>query len=302
MTKRPFAVYHAFSDVAFGGSRAALVDDAAGLDADTMQQLAIEFSAPATGFISQVSDQRVEVRFFSTKTEYPMCGHGTVALAGWLVDRGLIEVDSAGTQLSLVTPSSEAKLQLNLDNAGRLITRLVLQPAAFETWQSDSTEMLVALGLTEGDLMPGMPIGFTNTDFRHLIVAVDQLSSLQNLKTDMARLESCCREQGIDTVMLFCRETENPDTDFHCREFAPAVGAPEVPATGTTNRALACFLHQFGVMPFADNGATAILVEQGIEMRRPSRIYSTVKTAGGRIAEVTVGGHATKTLEGLLSL
>ncbi len=300
MKKRPFAVYHAFSDIAFGGSRAALVDDAAELDAETMQQLAIEFSAPATGFISRVSEERIEVRFFSTQTEYPMCGHGSIALACWLVDRGIIRVIESGTDLSLVTPSSEARLNLTIDPGGQVMAQLILKPATFTAWQADQQAMLGALGLTAGDLIETCPVGFTDTDFRHLILGVNRLSAVRTIKPDMARLETCCRKQGVDTVMLFCAETENPDADVHCREFAPAVGASEVPATGTTNRALACFLHQYQVRAFHNTGKTVLRVEQGIEMGRPSRIISTVFCRDGEVTEVGVGGHATRTLEGEL--
>ena len=75
MATIPFALYDAFSDLAFGGSQAGLVSEAARLDADTRQRIASEIGAPATGFITASSEGSVSARFHSTRMEYPMCGH-----------------------------------------------------------------------------------------------------------------------------------------------------------------------------------------------------------------------------------
>lgn len=300
MNSRLFAVFDSFSGVAFGGSRAALVDNAAELDAATMQQIAIEFDAPATGFISEVSPGCVKVRFFSTQTEYPMCGHGTIALTTWLVERKLVAVPETGTELMLQTPQSKAVVHLAFNENGRLIVQLSLQLAAFEAWRGDSRELFAALRLDTATASTEFPIGYTNTDFRHLVIAVDRLKDLQSVNPDFSTLQEVCRQQDIDTVMMFCLQTQDSDVDVHCREFAPAVGADEVPATGTTNRALACYLHQYGVIPFSSNGETVVQVEQGLEMGRPSLIQSIVTSRNGSITTVRVGGMATKTLQGEL--
>ena len=80
MATLPLASYDCFSDVAFGGSVAMMVGQAAGLDEPTMRRIAREFGMPATCFIQAVADDAVRVRFFSPAAELPMCGHGTMGL------------------------------------------------------------------------------------------------------------------------------------------------------------------------------------------------------------------------------
>ncbi len=75
-----FDLYSAFTDSAFGGSHAGIIYDGEGLTTETMQQIAREVRAPATCFVMSAKDREVGVRFFSTAQEYPMCGHGTLAL------------------------------------------------------------------------------------------------------------------------------------------------------------------------------------------------------------------------------
>ena len=42
--------------------------------------------------------------------------------------------------------------------------------------------------------------------------------------------------------MVFTFETERPDATVHVRMFAPALGVPEDPATGSANGALDAYL------------------------------------------------------------
>ena len=88
MSEYPVAFYRAFSDTVFGGSMAGIIAQAQNLAAGQMLQIAQEIGAPATGFITAIDEHGVDVRFFSTLTEYPMCGHGTMGLMTWLVEHG----------------------------------------------------------------------------------------------------------------------------------------------------------------------------------------------------------------------
>jgi PhzF family phenazine biosynthesis protein len=92
----PFALYDAFAAGPFGGATAGIVADAGDLSATTMQRIAREVAAPATAFLLGVEPDLIEVRFFSTLTEYGMCGHGTMALATYLVDTGQLGWGDSG--------------------------------------------------------------------------------------------------------------------------------------------------------------------------------------------------------------
>ena len=77
--------------------------------AEEMQRVACEMNAPATGFIQACDSASVDVRFFSTKTEYGMCGHGTLGLMTWLVERSVFPLGArpgSTLRVTLRTPSS----------------------------------------------------------------------------------------------------------------------------------------------------------------------------------------------------
>ena len=298
-----YAVYDAFATQAFGGSPAALVAGAEILTAEQMQRIAQEFAAPATGFITGFDGETVDVRFFSTQTEYPMCGHGTIALASWLADRGDIDLASEKIKmLTLRTPTSKARLELCGSDTGRPRALLGLLAAEFERFTGDVAEVNEILGANPEQLLTSPAPAITYSDFNHLILAFGSLAAVDELSPNFSALSAYCRTHSIDTIMVYSLETDNQAYTLHCREFAPAVGTNEVAATGTTNRALACYLHDYQVLAMPKSGTFTILAEQGYAMQRPSIVRSDVNITNGQIESVNVGGVATKVMQGTLTL
>jgi trans-2,3-dihydro-3-hydroxyanthranilate isomerase len=96
-------------------------------------------------------------------------------------------------------------------------------------------------------------------------------------------------------VFVFCRDPELAGSQIRARMFAPTLGVPEDPATGSAAAALAGYL--------ADRENTAggrlrWVVEQGFEMGRPSLIHIEAEKADGRVTAVRVGGTAVRVSEG----
>jgi trans-2,3-dihydro-3-hydroxyanthranilate isomerase len=81
--------------------------------------------------------------------------------------------------------------------------------------------------------------------------------------------------------------------------FAPAMGITEDPATGAAAAALAGYLA--ATRPPA-NGTLRWVVDQGIEMGRPSRLHVECDRDGDRIMAVRVGGSAVMVAEGTLAV
>ena len=107
-----------------------------------------------------------------------------------------------------------------------------------------------------------------------------------------------CRHESLDTVFLFSPVNETFAGGLRVREFCPAIGSPESAASGTTNRAVSCYLYQTHHLGDMQNGDIVLQSEQGNELGRPSLITSRLSICDGQVAAVYVGGVATKTIEG----
>ncbi|RLC60774.1 MAG: hypothetical protein DRI80_10250, partial [Chloroflexota bacterium] len=88
----------------------------------------------------------------------------------------------------------------------------------------------------------------------------------------------------------------HPRLDY-TKLFAPALGVPEDPATGSANGALGAYLVHHRVVPLT--GPTVHIVsEQGAELGRPSTLYVEVDHTDGEVVAVRVGGQVVEVAEG----
>ena len=80
-----------FTNEKFKGNPAAVCLLERELESKTMQNIAIEIGFSETAFIKQISDNIYSIRFFSPKTEIPLCGHATLASSKIIFDTTLLQ-------------------------------------------------------------------------------------------------------------------------------------------------------------------------------------------------------------------
>ncbi len=147
MRQYSLALYDAFSDIAFGGSQAAVILDATSLDLEQRQRIAREIGMPATAFVDDFGADWIKVQFMSTVMELPMCGHGTLCLLTHMLESGLIE---AGGDVQLRLPRSVATVSLSKTDSDRFLVMLDISPPGFETAPPHTDDLLTCLGVDAG--------------------------------------------------------------------------------------------------------------------------------------------------------
>src|SRR5207248_7002643 len=100
-------------------------------------------------------------------------------------------------------------------------------------------------------------------------------------------------------VMVFAMDAERPGSDVRARMYAPEIGVPEDPATGSACVALGGYLAARN--PRLD-GTLRWIVEQGFEMGRPSILEVEVDKTAGRITSVRCGGRSVVVCEGRMQV
>ena len=103
---------------------------------------------------------------------------------------------------------------------------------------------------------------------------------MAGLRPDLAAL----RALGAIGVNCFAGEGRRWKT----RMFAPALGVPEDPATGSAAGPLAVHLARHGRISFGEQ----IEISQGAEINRPSTLYASAHGSKDRLERVEVGGSA----------
>ncbi len=305
MKEYRFIQVDVFTDRPFGGNPLAVFPDAEGLNTAEMQCLAREMNLSETTFVlpTQASGADFKVRIFTPATELPFAGHPVVGTHWVLAHLGRVRLREPSTRVHFEL--GVGVLPADLYVAGGQVERVVMTQGrpTFHAVLDDVTELAAGLGLLpEAIAATEMPVQVVSTGVPQMMVPVRSLAEVQGLDAgalDAAALNRACRAVGTECVMVFTFETERPESTVHVRMFAPLLGVPEDPATGSANGALGAYLVHHRAVPVTAP-TTHILSEQGAEINRPSTLYVEVDSEGDDIVAVRVGGRVSFVAEGLV--
>lgn len=265
-----------FAERPLAGNQLAVVRDCAGLSDGKMQDIAREMNFSETTFVTSEGAGEADVRIFTPVAELPFAGHPTVGTA-WVLAGG------------------EGTISLNL-KAGTVPVSFVdgvgwMTPPPVDlkdTFGPAKTAELINLPVEALD--PDFPIRFAEVGPRFLLIGVRDLASLKAARLDGDLHQAYVREGlGVQCVFVFTSEAYGADADFASRMFFDTGGVREDPATGSANTAFAAYLHDL------EGGEFDVVVDQGVEMLRPSRLYlkvGPVPQVGGRTQLVSEGTFA----------
>lgn len=294
-----------FTTSPLAGNPLAVFPDARGLAPATMQALAREMNLSETTFVFPSPSATRQVRFFTPAAEIPLAGHPTIGTWWLLTAEGLIEDLPADGTVTLTQDTGRGVLPVDVTLEGGRPVRVEMTQALPE-WGatvSDARSLARALGGKDDLLAPVPSAQVVSTALPQLMVQVTSRAALADLPSGGTggELAALLRTLGTDCAMVYVL-SEEPDTTAHCRMFAPGLGVPEDPATGSAAGALGAYLVRHGLVTPA-SGEARMVFDQGTEIGRPSRIEARVVTdASGAIIRVHVGGAAVRVITGEVTL
>jgi trans-2,3-dihydro-3-hydroxyanthranilate isomerase len=293
-----------FTDTPFGGNPLAVFPDAEGLITEEMQRLAREMNLSETTFVlpPQAPGADFKVRIFTPAKELPFAGHPVVGTHWVLAHLGLVELQEPVTEVRFEL--GVGVLPADLHVAAGEVERVVMTQdrPTFHAVLEDLTDLTAGLGLpAEAITETGLPVQVVSTGVPQMMVPVRSLAEVRGLdadQLDVAALNRVCRAVDTECVMVFALETERPEADVHVRMFAPLLGVPEDPATGSANGGLGAYLVHHRAVPVTEP-TVYVVSEQGAELSRPSTLYVEVDHRNGEPTAVRVGGQVAPVIEGV---
>ena len=301
-TRLPVVIFDCFTNERFGGNIGGLVLEAGDLDTGQMQGIAGEINAPVTGFVTEISGNEVSVRFFMPAAEIAMCGHVTIGLFTYLV-RKHEGVSDFSHQFTMKASAGDIEVSVTRSNGGLPRVMMELSLPRIVSSAIDHQALADALGVDATAFSNAAPIEGGDAGLKHLFVPFSSLQTVQTLSPDFVKLDAVSRAHSVQTIACFTMETTDPGNTLHIRDFCPALGANEVPASGTTNGALAGYLARHGfVKPASLGDPVTVRAEQGTELGRSSLITTEFSLAGETLTRLQVGGEAVASIEGIVHL
>lgn len=278
-----------FTDTPLQGNSLAVFLDGRELTDDQMQAIAKEMNLSETTFIlprdeATEREKGVRVRIFTVTEELPFAGHPTLGTAVALRGNGGAE--------RIVLDLNVGRVPVTFEAAdGKPAFGEMTQVDPVFGAQHDREAIAQATGVPLEDFDDSLPIQTVSTGVPFTIAPLKSLAALQRLEINAKRAAEYLAKCEGKFFYFVSREAANPEARLQARMI---FYNGEDPATGSAAGCTAAWMVQHGVAQ-PDERA---LIEQGVEMKRLSRIFVRAAKNNNRVVNVRVAGHCVEVMRG----
>lgn len=215
-----YFVVDAFADALFQGNPAGVCVPGEALPAALMQRIAAENNLSETAFVLRREDGDYDLRWFTPLEEIDLCGHATLG--------------SAFVVLTYLEPGRDAVAFHTQSGVLRVKRRGELLEMAFPVWRPERVPLEPLAPL----LREALGVNPLETWlYRDLLVLVDSQRDVEGLIPDIGGM----RGLPVGKAVVITARGEAGGPDFVSRFFAPEMGVPEDPVTGSSHSMLVPF-------------------------------------------------------------
>lgn len=294
-----YALVDVFAERVLQGNQLAIFTDARGLSDEEMQALARETNLSETTFIlprepDVEREHGIQVRIFTVEEELEFAGHPTLGTASWLYRNHATLRGSEQITLDLRVGPIPVRFRAPADGDQGVYGTMKQKDPIFGDIH-DRLTLADTLGLSPDDLDADLPIQTVSTGMAFCIVPLKSLAVAKRL--EIPRQKASVYLERSDAKFFHCitRADAASGADWHARmQFYNG----EDPATGSASGCMIAYLVRHGLV----ESGQQVIIEQGIEMLRPSRIHVSATILDGAVSEVFVGGRTIPVAMGRLFL
>jgi trans-2,3-dihydro-3-hydroxyanthranilate isomerase len=224
-------------------------------------------------------------------------GHPTVGTAHVLATIGAVELTGEETRIVLEEGVGPVPVTIRATDGKPTFAQLTVAKLPEVLSPPPSPDRLAAmLSLSTDDLVGSeMASEAISCGTPFLFVPLRDRRAVARARVKPELFEETMRGYVTNMVMVFALDAEQPRSDVRARMFAPLIGVPEDPATGSANCALAGLLSQCDPTP---SGTFRWHIAQGVEMKRPSVLDAAAEKRDGDVVATRIGGLSVLVGEG----
>lgn len=290
-----------FTDRRFGGNQLAVFPDAREIPPELMAPIAKEFNYSETTFVLPPDDpsHTAKVRIFTPGGELRFAGHPTVGTAHVLATIGAVKLTGNETKIVFEEGVGPVPVTIRSTDGRPEFAQLSVAQLPEFTPGPDAGRLAEALSLSPSDLHETMKPESASCGTAFLMVPLRNRDAVRRARVNATAFDDVLSGYLTNKVMVFATEAEQAGHDIRARMFAPAIGVPEDPATGSAAAGLAGYL---AVREARRDGTLRWIIEQGFEMGRPSILEIEADKASDKITGVRVGGRTVMVCEGTMTI
>lgn len=299
-----YSIYDVFTRQKLAGNPLAVMFGAENLDDAAMQAIAREMNLSETVFVGKSDNPAyaASLRIFTPASELPFAGHPTVGTA-----IAIAEANHPDDDVDMVAVLEEKVGPV------RCAIRIRQGEPGFAEFDLPRKSSRVHLPLDQAQLADAIGLATSQIGFENhvssiwtagvpfLTIPVHNLAAMEEVDFDAGLwVKSAPLVEGrLTSAYLYCRGGVHHAAKFHARMFSPDMGIAEDPATGAAVAALSGAIHHFDGL---SDGHYPLMIEQGVEMGRPSHIHLIMDVKENEISRARIGGHAVRIATGTLDL
>jgi len=283
------AQWDVFTSHPLEGNSLAVFFDGRGLTDSEMQSIAREMNLSETTFIlprdaATEAERGVRVRIFTVQEELPFAGHPTLGTA--FAVRAQNGVHNVVLELNV----GKVPVSFEEENGKPAFGEMTQIDPKFGT-QHNRESVARATGLNVDDFDDTLPIETVSTGVPFTVAPLKSLAVIQKLRIDLNRAAEYLEKAGGKFFYFVSREAIDPEARLHARML---FYNGEDPATGSAAGCTAAWMLAHNVTKPDER----VLIEQGVEMKRLSRIFVRAGRNGDSIVNVRVGGNSVEIMRG----
>lgn len=295
MDKYLYKLVDVFTEKPLEGNQLAVVFEADKLSDEQMLAIAREFNYSETTFVLPPRNNKAAWRLRSFTLSEEVFGAGHQTLGAWwaIAENNLVDLRTGENVVYQELGDEIFPLEIYVESGKPQRILMTQSKPVFGEKFGDKAMLAETLSLTESDFsVESLEPQAVSTGAFHFLVPVKNIEALKKVQVDATKLIELAKPLGCHGCYLYTLETVDKNSAAHARAFFPGIGMnSEDPATGTAAGPLAAYLVSKGILP---EGKT-LIVEQGYEINRPSRIEVSVNGD-----EIKVGGKCVIIGEGSL--
>lgn len=299
-----FHIVDTFTKTAFNGAQIAVFPKADDLNKTQMQQLAKELNLSQSVFIFPATEQEAvrKIRIFTPQAEIDFAGQAVVATGFVLASRGEVTLEGEHTAIVLELKSGLLKTSISQKEG---------KPSLVQ-FSTEALPIVDRFTPTEAELSDILALDINTIDsklFRtrlvscgtpFLVVPIKYYDAVRRAKFDYsAWSQSAAPQTAAQEILLFSRNPDRQDVEFHLRIVGPRIGLKEDPPVGGSLLAFAAYLcsHEHIL-----KGTYTFAIDRGTEETRRSVLNLEMDNKGQNKVAIRVGGEAVMVAEGKINV
>ena len=257
----------AFTNEKFGGNPAGVVLDADNLEESTMRKIARELNLSETAFVLPSDKGDFQMRYFTpTGHEIAFCGHSTVGALYMIAKERRFGIKKIGAyEFNVETLCGILKMEVRIDDHEEIQVAYETPTIKLKKVKITHEEVAKAAGLELDLIDQSIPVMYEETN-KDLFIVIRSLKDLKKIECDPKSFTQFSKQHDIVALCALSAEAFDQKNQFHMRCFAPLVGIPEDPFTGSVLGGLTAYVDTFGLLP---KDSHSFRVEQGHFIKRP---------------------------------